>query len=135
MNTLGYREWTDAFNFQNIPKPLQNTAYHLELGEATLEKVDQDNQTVVQPLRVRILFAGQSDPNAKRATVDVAGKAVVTSFQLPENRLTQAVVNSEKILNVIFQSKTIDVIDVTNDNSMFLVLNFDFKLIRSLRGE
>lgn len=135
MDSLGYKEWTDGFNFENIPSSLQNRAYHLELEEATDSQLNIDNLITTVPVRVRVQMAGFRDPKTKIDQAAVLSNSIVAEFMSPENRLTQTTSDGEKVLNVMFKSKVIEPLGTSNDNTMRLNMLFDFMVIRSLRGD
>ena len=130
---LGYEEWSDGFNFENIPRTMQNRAYHLELGEASDSKMNQDNLTGIVPLRVRLLLAGFKDPKTKIDDATIIAESVVDEFLDPINRLTQGASNGGKITNIFFRNKSVTPYGASNDNLMWAVLNFEFQFIRSTR--
>lgn len=134
MSECGYSEWADGFNFENVPRTLQNRVYILELGQATTQTQHQDNTTVTVPLRVRVLLAGFRDPKTRIDQAIALTDPIIAEFTDPINRLTQGAVNNEKILNVTFQARDVEPYGDTNDNLMHLNVSFLFTLIRSTRG-
>lgn len=134
LTELGYTEWLDGFNFENIPRTMQNRAYHLELGQATATGINQDNHAGSVPLTVRLLLGGFRNPKTKIDDATALVERVVDTFVNPSNRLTQGVRNDGKLVNVRFVDKSIEPYGPSNDNLMRAVIVFQCDYVRGMRG-
>jgi hypothetical protein len=134
MTDLGYTEWLDGFNFENIPRTLQNRAYHLELGQATIASTHQDNHAGTVPLTVRVLLGGFRNPKSKIEEAAALAETIVDEFVKPSNRLTQTTSGNGKLVNVRFVDKSIVAHGPTNDNLMRAVIVFQCDYVRGMRG-
>ena len=62
MNSLGYSEWTDGFNWENIPSTIIDGTYHLEVQENSSAKQNQYDIEIEIPVVIRLFTKGFRDP-------------------------------------------------------------------------
>ncbi len=124
MSALSYTEWSDGFEYTNIPKTLYESNYHLQLGQAGGVSNNQDNLSVLVPLTVRLPLNGANDPKTKIDEAVSRGDAILAEFIAPLNRLTQ-----DTIKDVRFRSMSVEPWGNANDNSLLLTVEFEFFVI------
>lgn len=128
MKKLGKTEWSDGFNFANIPRTLLDKSFHLELQEAQELSNNQDNLMVNQPFYLR-LFRAQVFKVRDAIDEEAAYlKPVIDEFLAPKNRLTQP-----RIKNIVLNSVLIEKLDQSNDNGVIVKIAFTALVIRSTR--
>ncbi len=126
---LGRVEHSDTFNFENVPKPRLQAAYHLELGTTSGISNNQDNQVATVPVTVRLSYApARLTKPIRDAAVEFAD-IVIADFINPRNRLTQT--NSLK--NVQYSSMTLEPLAVSNDNGLIVNLIFTMLVVTGTR--
>ncbi len=119
MNSLGYEEWTDAFNYNNISSTSYDSTYHLELQTSIGIKNNQNSQDVESPFIVRLFWRGKRDTGENRDTAITAADTIISEFIDPTNRLVGSILK-----NIVFNSMTIETIAESNDNSIIIRLDF-----------
>jgi hypothetical protein len=129
LKTLGRVEHSDTFNFENVPKPRLQSAFHLELGQARGTKVSQDNQEGQTPVTVRLSFAPARATTPIRDAAIAFADSVIAEFINPKNRLTQ----TNSIKNVMYNTTTLEPLANSNDNGLIVNLNFTMLVIISTR--
>lgn len=129
LDALGYREWIDGFNFENIPPTLFDEAYHIELGQGRGLQNNQDHQIIEMPFTVRLFLRGFLQPRDRIDEATVIADSIIASFIAPLNRLTQ----TPSLKNIRFDSVIIEPLAASNDNSLIVRLEFAALLITSTR--
>ena len=120
LEALGYEEWRDAFDVENIPENILDGAYHLELQPSDASPA---NQTVTQfemPVLVRVFFKGYTNDDSSSTvdTVIAAAENIFNSVLGSSNRL------GVDIKNVTPGSFSVQPKSISNSNDMILELNF-----------
>lgn len=124
MNNLGYTEWTDGFNWQNIPSTVVDGSYHMELLEASGLKQNQNDIEIEQPIVVRLFVKGFRDP---AAGIDLSMEKLVGIIK-------EALKSSQRTLgtylkNVKFVSASPEPFGESNDNMVMMRMQFDTLVI------
>ena len=128
LNTLGLVEWTDSFNFENIPRTLLDDIYHIELGTVSRKAEHHDNIEINVPMTVRVFGRAFVDTGAGRDAAFIQSDTIIDDFITAANRLTD---NSIKTIQ--FDNMALQPLNDTNDNSLILVLDFTALVIKSTR--
>ncbi len=118
LNALSYKEWDDAFNFENIPENIIDRAYHIEVGTLTGGAISMSDQEVNTTITIRVFLKGYRKPIDARDDAIVRGQAIVQAVLPAADRLTS------DIKNVIFETMNIDPLDDSNDNSIIMSMEF-----------
>lgn len=63
LDGLGYSEWTDGFNVENIPSTLLDKSYHLAVGSIKGFVANQLHHQFEYPLTVSVAFKGFLNPS------------------------------------------------------------------------
>lgn len=120
LDDLGYDEWRDAFDVENIPENILDRSYHLTLGVADIGPA---NQTVTQfdvPVIVQLFYKGYTNDDSS-TTVDkviAESEVVFAAILSAANRL------GTEVKNVVPQNFSVQPKSVSNTNDMILELNF-----------
>lgn len=126
MNSLGYKEWTDGFNFDNIPSTLlsrKERMYHIETPTSgRSDSYDMASQDIDQDVVVRVFFKGYRDA---ASAIDAAMAAKDTIL----GDVLNAANRTSVLQNVFYNNGQIIPLNDTNDNAAILELNFIGRIV------
>jgi len=123
LDGLGYSEWTDGFNSENIPSTILDGTYFLNIGSISASAANQATHEFDYPLEIRLFFKGYRDP---REAIDAA---VSQSDNIIGGFLTESVRLTQEIRDITLTSLNFEPLDASNDNSIIVVFNFSFKIL------
>jgi len=123
MDGLGYNEWTDAFNIENIPSTIIDGSYHIEVGNGSGGVINQHVQNISMPIVLRLFRRGFRDSASMRDEMLGELETIICNILAPAIRLSVSVKNIE------FDGFTLEPLDESNDNSAILEMNFTNKII------
>ena len=121
LNALGFKEWTDGFNVENIPKTLLSGAYHIE-SQAVSPTVQLQSYEFESAVLIRIYLKGYRNPASAIDEAFERAESVLESVLLPSTRLLQ-----DCIKDVQAGSIEVEALSASNDNSVILNMNFTVK--------
>ncbi len=118
--SIDLKEWVDGFNRQNIPATVVHKSFHLETGEGSGVKLNQNDQEITFKQTVHVLVKGYRDAasaidSAIKITEDLIKECVTA-----KNRLTQ----SEGIKNIVLEGFRFEAADQSNDNLVIASITF-----------
>jgi hypothetical protein len=119
MNALGFTEWKDGFNLDNIPSTKLEKAYHIETRTASVTGWSQTDLTVSQRVRIQAFRKGYGCAADAIDNVLLDADSIVNKMITPTIRLTT------NIKNIRLLQMDIEPIDATNDNAAMMSLDFD----------
>ena len=125
MDSLGYREWSDGFNFENIPSTIFDESYHLAVGVVSGSPADLSTHTFDYPVTLRVFLKGFRDPAEAIDDALLRSDEILGSFLAENIRAT----NTNGIVNIAPGSVQVTPYDQTNDNAVILEMVFNFTLI------
>ena len=127
MNALGYTEWKDGFNFDNIPNTLmtgRSKMYHIETPSGSRsDSYDMESQDVDQNVTTRVFFKGYRDAATAIDDAMLAKDTILEDVLASENRL------GTTIKNVFYNNDQIVPLNETNDNAAILEINLICRII------
>ena len=90
LDGLGYSEWDDAFNVENIPSTILDKSYHLDIGLVTGGGIPHRAQNAEMPVTARIFLKGYRDmktskDNAVSESQTILCDILATSVRLDTN--------------------------------------------------
>jgi hypothetical protein len=118
MNSLGYREWTDGFNIDNIPSTLFDRAYHIEMTGASGGPHNNQSILMEPSFLVRAFLKGFRNPASKIDEATVRAQSIIEDCIKASLRLDEP-----KVWNVNFDNLDIRPLE-TNDNAIIIELGF-----------
>ena len=127
LNALGYTEWDDGFNSDNIPRTIQDRAYHLTLGDCSNRKNSHDNLEIDCPVSVELYRAQSRKPKDLIDTGVSIADTVMADLLNAANRLTYG----NGLKNVNFQTMRVIKSNDSNDNSLRVQIDFIMTVIIS----
>ena len=122
-----YQEWLDAFNVENIPRPIIDRTYHIEIGtdSSTQGDVSIEDEVTVSVSIFKQAF--NSPVTARDDLLDIA-HCIRLALIKPLNVEAYKVANSGDIDTVTSSSITAIEIDDSNDNIVKAELIFNVRL-------
>lgn len=126
MLALGYREWTDGFNVENIPSTLlsRNKMFHIESPSASrADAFDMESQDVDQDIVLRVFLKGYRNPADAIDSAMTAKDTIIEDILDSDNRLGAVV------KNVYYNNSQINPLDETNDNAVVLEISFICRIV------
>ncbi len=121
LNSLGHKEWKDAFSDDNIPSTVLDRMYHLLLGEASSIKQNQDMIELTAPMAIKLYVKGYKDPVDGRDKAAAYFDNILKNALAADNRVTQ----TNGIKNITFVGGGLSELDVDNDNIIKVTMNFN----------
>lgn len=126
MVALGYKEWKDGFNFENIPSTLlsRNKMFHIESPSASRsDAYDMQSQDVDQDITLRVFLKGYRDPASAIDDALSTEDTILEDILDSDNRL------GATLKNVYFNNSQILPLDETNDNAVILEINLICRIV------
>jgi len=120
METLGYTEHRDAFDYDNIPENILDKAYHLELGSTDISNANQTIHEFNVPVVVRAFFKGYTSDDSSQTVDDVMVEveSIYNEVLKLSNRITP------EIKNIVPGGFIINPRSATNQNDILLEMEF-----------
>ncbi len=118
LNSLGYKEWDDGFNVDNIPENIINYAYHIDNFAGTVNSMNQTDLDIDVNVTTRIFFKGYRTVKDALDTVDQKLEDIFVEVLKPTNRLT----GTAGLRDVQLVEYTKEPITFSNDNTIVATL-------------
>ena len=122
-DSLGYREWQDGFNFENIPANLLHESYHIEVGVIAGGTSSTLRFDFAIPILVRVFLKGYRDP------AEAIDDALLRLDQIYEQVLSPSERYGSIIKDVTPETASIIPLGPDNDNALVIELGFNTRLI------
>lgn len=127
LDGLGYKEWTDGFDYQNVPETILDRSYHLTVGAMSLNTSSHTVNDINYPILLRVYLKGFRDPASAIDDAVEQGEAIICDVTDANNA------HGQGIKDVQFVSFEPVPKDVTNDNIVLLELSFVARVILDRR--
>lgn len=124
MEALGYEEWRDGFNKDNIPSTLLDRVFHLESGDIAPTASNHQVHAFSSPITIRVYLKGFLDPASAIDTALESADLILDEILLPSNRL------GTETKDVVPSSISVNPLTDNNDNSVLLELGFEAKTFK-----
>jgi hypothetical protein len=124
MDGLGYREWTDGFNVENMPSTILDKMYHLEVGAIKSGPANQMHHIFDYPITVRVVFKGFRDPSSAIDLSLDAGQEILDDILSPAQRLQTDGLKDIRPVNI-----SVSPLADSNDNTVVIELEFSALMI------
>lgn len=119
MITLGFKEWKDAFNFENIPSTILNNSFHIESFSTRGVKLNQNDQEILSSIAIRLFKKGYRDPAQGVDLVIVDQESILLEILAHTNRIGGG------IKTIKYIGSQIEQLNTDNDNAIMLKLDFE----------
>ena len=127
LDSLGYNEWTDGFEFEEIPETVLDRTYHLTVGTLSLNNANHTVNDINYPMTVRLYLKGFRDPATAIDESISEGETIICDL----TKVTNA--NAVGVKDVQFVSLEPTPKDETNDNIVLLVMSFNARVVLDRR--
>ena len=118
MDGLGYEEWDDALNVENIPSTIIDGAYHVEIPSGEMTVINQHVLNEASTVNLRVFKKGFANTLTMRDEMLAERQTILCDILSPAVRL------SSGIKNIVADSWSITPLSDSNDNSAILEINF-----------
>ena len=127
LESLNFHEWTDGFNFEEIPESIIDRAYHLTVGSLGLIEVNHTINKIAYPILLRVYLKGFRDPASAIDDAISEGEDIICEV----TKITNA--TQQGIKDVVFGSFEPIPKSETNDNIVLLDFSFTANVILDRR--
>lgn len=121
LDSVGFSEWTDGFNTENIPGTLLDRSYHIESGVISSTASNHQAHLFICPITIRVFYKGFVDTQGAIDDAYVDATSILAEVLLPANRL------GSSLQDVVPSSISVTPLSSTNDNSLILQMEFEVK--------
>lgn len=121
---LGYREWSDGFNFENIPESIIDKSFHLDANTLSNVAMGQTDLEIEHRVVTRCWFKGFRTPKEALDRTMERVEDIIVEVLNPANRLT----GSTGLRNVELSEVTVSPIAESNDNTIQVSLAWDTRV-------
>jgi hypothetical protein len=119
---LGYTEWEDGFNFENIPETILDRSFHVFLGSINGGPINHTHQDTESEVILRVFFRGyRSEVLAIDESIEGVEEIIRDVCKVANRTAT--------LLNVVFNSVEFNPLNAENDNSVFVEMSFAARVI------
>ena len=125
--TLGFSEWADPINPDNIPESIIDRSYFMRFGTITAIKQNMSDLELIAPINYRVYFKAFNDELNKYDEASTLANSALIEILKQQNKNCQ----TPSIKDVRLIDLTIDPISADNDNTWILNFNFEVFLIIS----
>ncbi len=119
MYALGYNEWTDAFNIENIPSSILDKSFHVESGAIASSASNHQPHRFDCSITTRLFLKGYNNPSEAVDDAYVHCEDILGEILSPSNRLGTNVHDVQPV------SIAVDPLTASNDNSVVLIIIFN----------
>jgi len=127
LNGLGFSEWDDAFNYENVPDTIIDKSYHLGTISSSNVVMQQRKLSYTASINVKVFFKGFREPKEALDEAMIQGDNILAAVLKPSTRNAGATLK-----NVNFDSLEAVPMDVSNDNVVRLEIGFTCDLLLPL---
>jgi hypothetical protein len=114
LENLGFTEWTDGFNIENIPSTIIVDSFHIESGSIDGSASSHQPHQFSSNLTLRVWLQGFGDPAEAIDESMTVADTIYADILSPSNRLTGAV------KDVVPSSFSVIPLATSNDNTVQL---------------
>lgn len=124
---LGFSEWDDAFNFDNIPDTIIDKSYHIGPVSSSNVTMQQRKLSYTASINIKVFFKGFRSPKDALDEAMIQGDNILAASLKPSTRNAGATLK-----NVNFDSLEAVPMDISNDNVVRLEIGFTCDLLLPL---
>lgn len=117
MDSLGFEEWQDGFNRDNIPKTIRNKSYHILTPSMIGGTVNQNHQNTSTSVSIQFIINGYRYPTEAKETAILEIENIVKDICNIRNR-------TATLLNVVYEGATMDALNTSDDNQVLVDMDF-----------
>lgn len=124
IDALGYREWEDGFNRNNIPATVIDRAYHLQIGRIVSAPANQLHHVFSFPIKVSVHRKGFRNPSVAIDQTLADAQNIMSVILAPETRL-----QTNGLKDIRPTSVEVVPLSESNDNAVIVEIEFSSVLI------
>ena len=124
LEALGFTQWADPLNVENIPSHILENSYHIESDSGSVVSHNQYDMQLEIPVVVTIFKKGFRDVEQGFENAITAIENIIKECCKAENAKAQT-----NIKDVELENYSLQAIDTTNDNVIKCNINFKVILI------
>lgn len=119
MNSLGYTEWEDEFNIENIPSSILDKSFHVESGDIASTASNHQPYRFDCPITLRLFLSGYLKPAEAVDDAFVHCEEILSEILSPDYRLGSLVHDVSPV------TIAVEPLSASNDNTVVLVITFN----------
>ena len=117
MKSVGYTEWQDGFNTENIPSTVINKSFHILTPGIIGGSINQNHQNTETAVQIQFVLKGYRYPTEAKEKAMFETEKIIKDICKISNR-------TATLLNVVFNSSTMQALNSSDDNQVLVVLDF-----------
>ncbi|MCA9313680.1 hypothetical protein KDA08_05220 [Candidatus Saccharibacteria bacterium] len=117
LKSLGYTEWQDAFNRDNIPASIINKSFHILTPSILGSSINQNHQNTSTTVSIQFVIKGYRYPSEAKEKAMLETERIIKDVCKIVNR-------TSVLLNVIFEGSTMDALNTSDDNIVLVDMEF-----------
>lgn len=124
MTGLGYEEWEDGFNFDNIPENIIDKAFHIE--NIVANKIDMNHTDIhlMVDVNLRVFFKGYQSIREALDLIDDDIEEILIEVLRPSNRL----IGADGLRDIQLDGfRKLPI--ASNDNSVIVEMNWKARVV------
>lgn len=122
MDGLGYNEWQDGFNTENIPETVTDTSYHILVTEINGGPINHTHQDTEATVSMKVIYRGYRNVTEAIDASILGLETIVKDICKVSNR-------TSTILNVIFNGANFSPLSESNDNSVLVDISLGVRVV------
>lgn len=119
LKSIGYKEWSDPLNVENIPSTILDKAFHIEHPSIDPISINQQSLDINHRINIKTFYKGFSEPQLAMDKALTELERILQAVMPAVSRL-----NISNVKNIIFQGAFPRALSQSNDNVVVLELNF-----------
>lgn len=123
-----HKEWTDGFNFENIPQNIIHKSWHLTFNPTSPISTNQNCFKIDYPVTLNVFLLGGRDMSEVIDSANTLGQSIYQECLDHSNRLGITATSTAKIINIVPSVMSINPYGQDNDNTVRLQLDFIFEI-------
>jgi hypothetical protein len=117
---LGFTEWTDGFNKENIPRSLLDGSFHIESGAISPTRSNHQVHEFTSAIVVSVFFKGYRNPAEAIERAISQSERILKSTLKASDRL-----EGDCIKDVFVGDINVSPLSASNDNAVTLEMGFN----------
>lgn len=126
------KEWTDGFDWENIPEPIINKAWHLTFNPVQPQSINQNCLQTEYPISLNVFLEAGKDVSSGIDSANVLGQSIYQECLKHSNRLGITGTSVAKVINITPGNMSILPLSDSNNNTIRIQIDFTFQIIIEL---
>lgn len=126
------KEWTDGFNFENIPENIIDKSWHLTFNPTSPISTNQNCFKIDYPVSLNVFLSPGREVADGIDSANSLGQSIYTECLKHSNRLGITATSSAKVVNIVPGVMSINPYSADNDNTIRIQIDFLFEIYLEL---